>query len=137
MGQIETMTRAAASDFARALNLHGEMDLTWIRAVDAHYDTARIAELIETSDPEDFSNPYLVTCCEFGALLGNVMKALQPRLFWCPDWPYWESSLIDPVSGNCIPVFHWAVKKMSADGWDDGFAEKVGAALEFLDRPRA
>lgn len=134
MKRIEIMTEAASTDWARNLNLTGEMDLVWIEIIDAHYDTDRIAELISNSDPEDFSNDYLVTCCEFGALLGYVMKTLRPRLFWNPDWPYWESSLIDPVHGHVIPVFHWAIKKMSDYGWDDGFAEKVKACLDLMDR---
>lgn len=76
-----------------------------------------------------------IICCEFGAMLGAVMRSLQPRLFWSPNWPYWESSLIDPASGSEIPVFHWAIKKMSSYGWDDGFAEKTEACLAMLDRP--
>lgn len=131
---IGRMTEAARNDWSCTLGLTGDMDLSWLEAVDEYYNPGRIAELITSSSPEDFSNDYIVTCCEFGALLAYVMKSLQPRLFWNLEWPYWESSLVDPVSGSVIPVFHWAIKKMSDYGWDDGFAEKVEMCLEMLDQ---
>jgi hypothetical protein len=131
--QIKVMVRAARSDWPRYLDVSGKIDLDWIRAFDAHYRPKQIREVIRGSDPKDFSNDYVVLCCEFGAVLGHVMLKMQPRLFWVPDWPYWESVLLDPESGNLVPVFHWAIKKMSGYGWDDGFAEKVDACLAMLD----
>lgn len=134
MRRIEVITQSAQTDWTRTLNLTGSVDLSWIQQIDEHYRPKRIAELLMNSNPEDFSNDYLVTCCEFGALLGRVIKGLQPRLFWLPEWPYWESSLVDPASGSVIPVFHWAIKKMSSYGWDDGFAEKIEMCLDLLDQ---
>lgn len=54
-----------------------------------------------------------------------MMKATTPRLEWCYEYPYWESSLFAPKTGTVIPPFHFAVKKMSEYGVDDGFVAKL------------
>ncbi len=130
--RIETMLEAAREDWPQYLQVSGEISLQWITVFDKYYRTNRIQAVIKRSDPSDYSNDYLVICCEFGAVLGHVLRTLQPRLIWSLDWPYWESALLDPKTGNLIPVFHWAIKKMSGYGWDDGFAEKVTACLQLL-----
>ena len=136
LNRIGRMLDAAQADWPNYLQVSGIPGLSWIDAFDSHYDADRIQEIIERSDPSDFSNDYLVTCCEFGAVLAHVMCCLQPRLVWRLDWPYWESALLDPQTGNLIPVFHWAIKKMSGYGWDDEFAEKIGACIQMLDDER-
>lgn len=98
---------------------------------------SRPADPIARSHPEDFGGDYVVLCCEFGAVLGHVMRARQPRLFWYLDWPYWESMLLDPQTGTVIPVFHWAIKKMSDYGVDDGFVPKIERCLRILDGDEA
>lgn len=130
--QVETMRKAADADWRKYLEVVEPMDLSWIEAFDTHYDLKRIEELLGRSDPADFSNDYLVTVCEFGAVLGTVMKGLLPRLEWMAAWPYWESSIFDSVTGNVIPVFHWGIKKFSTYGIDDGFSGKVEACLGML-----
>ena len=132
--RIQTMLDATRTDWARYLYLTGEPDLRWIETFDQYHDRDQIQQLIGRSNPKDFSNDYVVTCCEFGAVLGYVMVSLQPRLRWHYEWPYWESALFDPQSGNLVPPFHWAVKKMSEYGVDDGFAAKVEACLQILDQ---
>lgn len=130
--QIDDMLEAAQGDWPKLMSLQGEVDLTWIKTFDNYYDRERIAEVIARSNPATFSNEYLVTCCEFGSVLGHVMIQLLPRLYWYSDWPYWESSLLDPHTGRLIPVFHWAIKKMSDYGVDDGFDAKVRACIGIL-----
>lgn len=132
--RIDRMLEAARSDWSGYLFLTGEPDLRWIETFDEYYDRDQIQKLISRSDPRDFSNDYVVTCCEFGAVLGYVMTSLQPLLQWQYEWPYWESALFDPRSGNVIPPFHWAVKKMSEYGVDDGFGAKVELCLELLEQ---
>jgi hypothetical protein len=132
--RIERMLEAARRDWPTYLQVSGDVDLRWIDAFDSYYDTDRIQKVIERSAPADFSNDYVVICCEFGAALGHVMRSLRPRLVWRLNWPYWESALLDVQTGNLMPVFHWAIKKMSAHGWDDGFAEKAQMCLQILDR---
>jgi len=136
LARIVRMTDAARSDWSHLLPDSGEMDQRWLSAIDAYYDRERIHHLIEESDPSDYSNDYLVTCCEFGAVLGHVLQAALPRLEWDFGWPYWESALFDPETGSVIPVFHWAVKKMSDYGVDDGYAEKIEVCVRVLDRER-
>jgi len=132
--RIVIITDSAKGDWPSYLPVSGEMDLNWIDAFDRYYDRNQIQKVIDSSDPKDFNNGYLVTCCEFGAVLGYVLCKSMSRLFWRFDWPFCDSCLIDPKSGTALPVFHWAVKKMSEYGVDDGFAAKVKACLQLLDR---
>jgi hypothetical protein len=94
-GRIDTMLEACRGDWPRYLTVFGDVDEHWIHAFDEYYDRKRIADVITRSDPADFSNDYLILVCEFGAALGHVLCAKQPRLTWVYDWPYWESSLVD------------------------------------------
>ena len=130
--RVETMRQAAEGDWPTFLPVRQPMDLGWVGSFDAHYDLTRVKELLGRSDPADFSNDYLVTVCEFGAVLGSVMRGLLPRLVWLPSWPYWESSIFDADTGNVVPVFHWAIKKFSTYGIDDGFAEKLQVCVQML-----
>jgi hypothetical protein len=132
--RISTMQAAASQDWSRYLAVKKPMSLEWVEAFDRHYDYNRVRSVIRSSDPKEFANEYLVLCCEFGAVLGYVFCRMKRRLRWLHDWPYWESAIFDPRSGQVIPVFHWAIKKMSGYGIDDGFAEKVEVCLQLLDR---
>ncbi len=131
--RLATMLEAAQNDWSGYLYLSGEPDLRWIEIFDEFHDRTKIQQIISRSDPQDFSNDYVITCCEFGAVLGHVLISLQPRLQWHYEWPYWESGLFDPKNGHLIPPFHWAIKKMSEYGVDDGFAAKIESCLEILD----
>jgi len=132
--QIDKMLDACREDWPRYLNVYGEFDERWIAAFDDHYDRDRIEAVIARSDPADFSNDYLVLVCEFGAALGYVLRERAPRLIWRHDWPYWESTLVDLRSGSLIPPFHWAVKKFSEYGVDDGFSAKIDMCVSLLNR---
>lgn len=129
---IEQMLDACREDWPSYLGVSGDIDLDWIEAFDAYYDREKVSELIERSDPADFSNDYVILVCEFGAALGHVLRIMEPRLVWAYDWPYWDSSLVDPRSGTIIPTFHWAVKKFSDYGIDDGFAAKLEMCVRIL-----
>ncbi len=133
LARINRMTEAARNDWSELLLETEETGLAWLASIDAHYDRERIQEIIDQSDADDYANSYLVTCCEFGAVLGHTMKTLMPRLEWHRGWPYWESALFDSETGTLIPVFHWAVKKMSEYGIDDGFAGKVEVCIGILE----
>jgi hypothetical protein len=134
--QIDGMVDAARQDWPTYLPVTGDINLDWIDAFDRHYDRDRIHEVIDRSDPSSFSNDYVVLCCEFGAGLSRVLRDAKPRLVWRLDWPYWDSSLLDPETGTAIAIFHWAIKKMSEYGVDDGFRAKVKACLQFLNEKR-
>lgn len=130
------MVAAARADWPRYLAVSGDIDWSWIDAFDRYYDSDRIHGVIERSDPSNFSNPYIVLCCEFGAALSHVFRAALPRLVWRLLWPYWDSALLDPKRGMIVPVFHWAVKKMSEYGVDDGFVSKTKGCLQILNVER-
>ena len=123
----ETITKAALADFS---NIHNtdNFDFDLLNSVDKHYDRAKIAELIKESDPKDFSNPYLVTVCEFGVLLGQLFNQLE-GYGWLYSHPYYHSIIVHKDAGFGIPIFDWAIKKFSEYGVDDGYVAKFHAAL--------
>lgn len=127
------MVEACRGDWPQYLRVFGDLDEHWIDAFDDYYDRKRISDVISRSEPSDFSNDYLILICEFGAALGYVLRAKQPHLDWLYDWPYWESSLVDTRTGSVIPPFHWAVKKFSEYGVDDGFVTKIEMCLHVLE----
>lgn len=127
-----TMTDAAIGDFANLLDLSPPIDFDWIQAIDEYYNITRIAELIAESDPTEDGNPYFITCIELGTLIAKTMKVLVPDLEWMADSPYWESSLLHPASGHVIPPTHWAIKKLSSYGWDDGLVPKIHCGAHAL-----
>jgi len=131
--RVDGMVDAARGDWARYLDVREPINVQWIAAFDAHYGEGEVLDLLNRSDPAAFDNEFLVTCCEFGAVMGHVMRKPLPLLQWLPEWPYWESSIFDGRTGHVVPVFHWAIKKMSSYGIDDGFAEKMEACLQLLD----
>lgn len=124
----ETMVHAALEDFRHITN-SDRLDLNALDAVDKYYDRAKIADLIKESDPTDFSNPYLVTVCEFGAMLGHLFKQID-GFDWLYSHPYFHSIIVHNDTGFGITVFDWAIKKFSEYGVDDGFAAKFQMAIE-------
>jgi hypothetical protein len=133
IAQVRKMSTCALSDSARYLKGHSALSLEWVEDFDRYWTTKRIADLISKSDVNDSGNDYFILCCEFGAAMGEVIREQQPRLVWVADWPYWESALFDPKTGTIILPVHWAIKKMSSYGVDDGFADKIGMLLQMLE----
>ncbi|MBN8790114.1 MAG: hypothetical protein J0I84_23775 [Terrimonas sp.] len=121
------MVDAALEDFQHIIK-SDKLDLTVLAAVDKYYDRKKIAELIKESDPKDFSNSYVVTVCEFGAMLGYLFKQID-GFDWLYSHPYFHSIIVHKNTGFGITVFDWAIKKFSEYGVDDGFVEKFNAAL--------
>ena len=105
LSRIDGMLEAAQGDWPTYLKVSGTVDLGWVDAFDRHYTHARSEKTIDQSDPADFANDYIVICCECGAVLGQVLRSLHPRLVWRLDWPYWDSCLLDPKAGCTIAVF--------------------------------
>lgn len=124
----ETMVHAALEGFRHITN-SDQINLYALDAVDKFYDREKIEDLIRDSDPTDFSNPYLVTVCEFGAMLGHLFKQVE-GFDWLYSHPYFHSIIVHRDTGFGITVFDWAVKKFSEYGIDDGFAAKFQMALQ-------
>ena len=130
--QVKAMAESALKDF-QYIYKTDKIDLNFIDAVDKHFDRQKISELIKGSDPTDFSNPYLVTVCEFGAALGHLFNNIE-GFGWLYSYPYYHSIIVHKDTGLGITVFDWAVKKFSEYGVDDGFAAKFQAALDKVRR---
>jgi hypothetical protein len=124
----ETMVEAVLEDFQNIIKTK-KLDFAALDSVDKFYDRKKIAELIKHSDPADFSNPYVVTVCEFGVLLGQLFRQIE-GFDWLYSNPYFHSIIVHKDTGFGITVFDWAIKKFSEYGVDDGFVAKFHAALE-------
>lgn len=129
--QLEHTTRAARQDLAALLRTDVPPDRGWLTRLEAHFTPETLQELFRGSNPERPDNPYLVLCCESGALIAEVLQSEWPALQWIPDFPYFESSLFDLNTKVRIPVFHWAIKLMSGDERKP-LGHKVSATLEYL-----
>jgi hypothetical protein len=132
LAMIERMVAAARLDWESLTSPHDVLSREGLMALHAGLDDERLALLIEGSDPADVSNSYFVTACELGAVLGAALKAARTTLKWVPDWPYWESSLVDRRTGHVVAPFDWAIKRMSATAREFGLVEKIAACLELL-----
>ena len=124
----EKMVSAVLEDFQHIYKTD-KIDFDLLDAVDKYYDRAKIAELIKESDPKDFSNPYVVTVCEFGVLLGQLFRQ-QNGYDWLYSHPYYHSIIVHKDTGFGITVFDWAIKKFSEYGVDDGYLAKFHAAID-------
>lgn len=126
--QIQTITHAALQDY-QSIARSERLTITVLNSVDEYYDRKCITKIIKNSDPTDYSNLYLVSVCEFGAMLGYLFIE-QGEFDWLYSYPYFHSIVVHRETGFGITVFDWAVKKFSEYGVDDGFAAKYHAALE-------
>jgi hypothetical protein len=128
----DTMTKAVLEDFS-FIHKSDTIDLDLLDSVDKYYDRTKIYKLIQESDPKDFSNPYLVTVCEFGVLLGQLFRELE-GYDWLYSHPYYHSMIVHKDTGLGITVFDWALKKFSEYGVDDGFVGKFHSAVNNINR---
>ena len=126
----ETIIQAALEDFQNVIPFD-QLDLEVLDAVDKYFDKEKILDLIKVSDPKDFSNPYLVVVCEFGAMLGYLFKQID-GFDWLYSNPYFHSIIVHKETGFGLTVFDWAVKKFSSYGVDDGLAAKFQTAIEII-----
>jgi hypothetical protein len=126
------MLDAVRSDWPTYLEVEAPLSIHWIDAFDEHWTRTRVRELLDRSDPSDFSNEVVVLSCELGVALGEVIRNACPQLEWLYDWPYWESSLLDLPSGYLVNVFDWGIKRFSEYGVDDGYVAKTGKLIELV-----
>lgn len=134
--RIREMVEAASGDWITLLSVEGVPSPAWISEFDNQFQRRQIQQIIDRSDPRQYDNEYLVLCCELGAVLGIVFASLEPRLVWLYEWPYWDSALYDQATRSRINIFHWALKKMSEYGVEDGLLPKLEACRRILHEPR-
>ena len=130
--RINAMADAAGQDWQKLLKISGKPSMAWLTSFDAYFGPKEVLGVVMNSSTEAFSNDYLVLCCELGSVIGTVMRGLEPRLTWLYDSPYWESALYDAKTGSRLNVFHWAIKRLSEHGAEDGVADKVRRYCEML-----
>ncbi|RFM29112.1 hypothetical protein DXN05_10190 [Deminuibacter soli] len=126
------MIDAALGDY-QSIYQSASITLELLHAVDTFYTRKQISTIIKQSDPGDFSNDYLITVCEFGAMLGHLF-CQQGGFGWLYSHPYFNSIIVHEATGTAIPVFDWANKKFSEYGVDDGFAAKFKMALDHVNK---
>lgn len=130
--QIGRLVVAARADWKELCGSHDVLSREGLGAIDEGFDHHAVLELQSSSDPADFGNSLLVTACELGAVIGTALRAARPTLQWVADWPYFESTLVDRATGIVLPPFHWAIRKLSAQGVGGGLVERIGVALSHL-----
>jgi hypothetical protein len=130
--QLARMLAAAREDWPLVFAVQEPVSAAWLEDSDRQMTPKIIRKLIERSDPADFTNDYLVYCCELGVVIGEVLMRAMPDLEWLCSWPYWESSIYHPAAVAQVNVFAWARKRMSAYGADDRLARKAEVTLEWL-----
>lgn len=132
---LANITRAAFSDLPALLQVNGEPGPAWLEAFHAKASPAQVQTWLQSSNPENPQNNYLLLACELGALLAVLLQRQHPGLRWIEDLPYFESCLFDLNRSVRIPVFHWAIKALSGDP-ETGLKEKIDATLAFLRQPK-
>lgn len=123
-----TASRQDLQDIAK----FDEYNLDTIDKLDKAIDRKYIKGIIDVSQPDDDANHYLISIIEFGCALAETMEKEIGGFVWVYDYPYWESTLVHKKTGFEIPVFHWAIKKYSDYGVDDGFKAKILALKKNL-----
>jgi hypothetical protein len=129
---INTMIAASQQDWASYLSIQKEIGLDEIDQFDKFYNKKNVIQLIKKSKSEDFSNEFIVTCCEFGSVIGNTMISINQDLQWYYNHPYWDSMIFHEKTGYMISVFSWAINKFSNYGIDDGYCAKILKCLEII-----
>ncbi|WP_207430897.1 hypothetical protein [Sabulibacter ruber] len=122
--QVEALISASRQDFQELANFN-EFSLETIEKLDKAIDRQYIRSIIDASDVNDDSNQYMISIIEFGCALAQTMENEIGGFVWVYKYPYWESTLLHKKTGFEIPVFHWAIKKYSEYGVDDGFKDKI------------
>ncbi len=125
--QIKTMISASRQDL-QELAKFNEFNLETIDKLDKAIDRQYIKSVIDASDVNDDGNQYLISTIEFGCALAETIENEIGGFVWVYDYPYWESTIVHKKTGFEIPVFHWAIKKYSDYGVDDGFKGKIFAS---------
>lgn len=134
---INTMIDSAEGDWKSFLDIKSPLTIDDIEKFDNYYDKKSVLKLINSSDPKDFSNSFIVTCCEFGAVLGSVMISMNKDLEWLYYHPYWDSAIYDKNTGYLINFFSWAMCKFTDYGIEDGYKFKLLKCLEILEEEKS
>jgi hypothetical protein len=125
------MWEAAQKDYAEMTGITDGRLPEVLDIADAWYGEDVLLGLHHLSDAHDYSNLYLLSVCELGLLMAHVLME-QDDFGWLYSYPYFDSVLVHRPTGHCIPVFDWAVKKLSPHGLNEGLLDKVKHTLHNL-----
>jgi hypothetical protein len=129
---IAAMISASQEDWGSYLEIKNKIGLEELDQFDNYYSKSKVIQLIKKSNPDDFSNEFLIICCEFGSIIGEILISLNNDLQWYYNQPYWESMIYHEKTGYMIPVYSWAIKKFSDYGIDDGCCSKIIKCIEII-----
>lgn len=128
----EAVLAQAVDLWPRELCVEGAPDASWLDAFDRTFGATRVARLVAAADDQRRDNEYLVTCARLAGLLGTLLIERLPRAAWLLESPSWEAAVYDHRSSSRANVFHWAVRRLSADGVDHPLRLKLEEAVEVL-----
>lgn len=128
----EAVLAQAVEALPRELGVTGAPTADWLDAFDRAYPPSRVAALIATSDDHRRDNAYVVTAARLAALLGRLLLERLPRGAWLLESPSWESAIYDHRSSSRANVFHWAVRRLSAEGVGHSLRATLDDAVEAL-----
>jgi hypothetical protein len=131
---VQGLLDHAEATWADAFGEPEAFSLAGLAAFDKANDAAAVSALIKRSDPLNANNDYVIRASLFGAVIGETIRHMCPRTQWVYDHPLWESCILDPQAGSIIPVFHWAVHRLSGSGLADETTGKVVAAVDMIGR---
>jgi len=131
--QIDGMIHAMMEDWPTIVGCAGDFSIDWIQEFEKKYRYDGIVNLIKQSPPDNYSNSYLILCCELGAAISIALQAEFPQLQWIYDLPYWDSVLFDLNSHTRIHPFHWAMKALSSEFETCSIADKLHSCVSLLE----
>ncbi len=131
---VQGLLDHAEATWADAFGEPDVFSLEGLAAFDQANDAAAVSSVIKRSDPLNANNEYVIRASLFGAVIGETIRHLCPRTQWVYDHPLWESAIFDPQGGAIIPVFHWAIHRLSGTGIADETTGKVLTAIDMLNR---
>lgn len=130
----EAVLAQAAERWPRELGVSGAPSPSWLDVFDRAFDRSRVERLVGGADEERRDNEVVVTCAQLAALLGQLLVERLPRGAWLLESPSWEAAVYDHRSSSRANVFHWALRRLSADAVDLPLCAKLDEALEELER---
>ena len=108
--------------------------LETIDALDQFWSLQELESLVARAPAEERGAEYFLVCAELGIMLGEALRELVPACEWLYEWPYWESAILHPPTGDVVNVFHWAVNKLSATAMRDTLVLKLESCATELKR---
>ncbi len=139
--EFAEMREAAFGDVTEFLVQHhgasGEpatASLETIDALDQFWSLQELEALARRAGTAEQGAEYFLVCAELGIVLGEALRGLVPACEWLYDWPYWESAILHPPTGDVVNVFHWAVNKLSATAMGDTLVLKLESCASELKR---